>query len=278
MQENPEDNQQPLDIEECEPLLYERSATPLCRICLESDGKLLTACDCSGTQGLVHRKCVREWATKYANDPERCELCKAQWKIEMYSPCERCMQQWNWCMTMTAWYFTIMITFFIFHESSRAPLEFAGFIIYCVYMAILHASWSCTGIGIYRIFRTTVTLGLILGMITLISSQQDYRDRVDYITKDRWASRGEKEEALKELREEYEVDNPWQWEAEGKGGNRQDWLIVWTDVILWCGFYIYIKMNEIHFPDRIVRLSSDSSDESVRNRHWSSSSEESDTV
>jgi len=273
MPENPEDNQLTSDIEECEPLLYERSATPLCRICLDSDGKLLTACDCSGTQGLVHRKCVREWATKYSNDPDRCELCKTTWKIEMYSPCEKCLQQWNWCMTMAAWYFTAMITFIIFHMSSRAPLEFGAFIMYCTYMAVLHASWPCISMGLYRIFRPTITIGLLLGMITLLSSQQDYRDRIDYITKDRWASQGEKNEALKELKDEYEVDNPWQWEAEGKGGNRQDWLIVSLDVILWLGFYVYVKMNDLIVANyNWRRISSDS------NRHWSSSSEESDTV
>jgi hypothetical protein len=115
-----------------------------------------------------------------------------------------------------------------------------------------------------------------MGMLTLISGQQDYRDRVDLIQKDRWATQGEKNEAIKVLRDEYEVDNPWQWEAEGKGGNRQDWLIVWTDIILWCGFYLYVKYHNLHVSSgRIVRLSSDSSDE---NRHWSSSSEESDTV
>ena len=67
------------------------------------------------------------------------------------------------------------------------------------------------------------------------------------------------------------MDNPWQWEVEGKGGNRQDWLIVWVDVILWCGFYIYVKLNDIHMSTHI-RLSSDTTEESY------SSSEESDTV
>jgi hypothetical protein len=118
-----------------------------------------------------------------------------------------------------------------------------------------------------------------MGMITLMSGQQDYRNRVDFIQKDRWATQGEKNSALKELRDEYEVDNPWQWEAEGKGGNRQDWLIVWTDIILWCGFYIYVKYHNLLTSNNVVRLSSDSSEEGFHNsRHWSSSSEESDTV
>ena len=191
MQEIQEDSQLPLDIEECEPLLYDRSPTPLCRICLESDCELLQACDCSGTQGLVHRKCVREWVTKYSNDPTRCELCKSPWKIEMYSQWEKCFQQWNWCMSMGAWYMTIMITFVIFHWGSQKPLEFGAFIMYCLYQAVLHASWPFISIGMYRIFRTTVTLGLVLGMITLLSSQQDYRDRVNIIVRDRWATIGE---------------------------------------------------------------------------------------
>ena len=275
MQENPEDNQLPSNLDEVQPLLYERSATPLCRICLESDGELLTACDCSGTQGLIHRKCVREWVTKYSNDPERCELCKAPWKIEMYPPCEKCMQRWNWCMTMGAWYVTIVFVFFTFHAASRAPLEFGAFGAYMVYMGVLHASWPCINIGLYRIFRTTISIGLALGMVTLMSGQQDYRDRKDLILGDRWASTGEKNEAIQMLRDEYEVDNPWQWEAEGKGGNRQDWLIVWTDIILWAGFYIYVKVNRIISPNRVVRLSSDSSNEG---RYWSSSSEDSDAV
>lgn len=275
MQENPEDNQLTSDIEEIEPLLYERSPTPLCRICLDSEGELLTACDCAGTQGLVHRKCVREWVTKYSNDPSRCELCKAPWKIEMYSPFEKCMQQWNWCMGMGAWYCTIIITFFIFHWGSQKPLEFGAFLMYCTYMAILHAAWPWLSINVYRLFRTTITLGLCLGMITLISGQQDYRDRINLIMRDRWATSYEKKQALDELKKEYEIDNPWQWEAEGKGGNRQDWLIVWVDIILWCAFFLYVKINNITVNEttrNVLRISSSESDES-----WTSE-ESSDTV
>lgn len=70
--------------EETQRLLYERTPTVLCRICLDSTGDFIYPCACNGTQAAVHRECLREWLT-YSNSPERCELCKTKWSWSIFS-------------------------------------------------------------------------------------------------------------------------------------------------------------------------------------------------
>ena len=72
-------------IEETRRLLYERTPTVLCRICLDSAGDFIYPCACNGTQAAVHRECLRLWLT-YSNSPERCELCKTKWSWSIFSP------------------------------------------------------------------------------------------------------------------------------------------------------------------------------------------------
>ena len=50
-----------------------------CYICLESDGKLLSAgsCKCKGSNA-VHKECLNEWL-KTAENPFQCTVCKADY-------------------------------------------------------------------------------------------------------------------------------------------------------------------------------------------------------
>ena len=77
-------NQECPSIEETQRLLYERTPTILCRICLESTGDFIYPCACNGTQAAVHRECLRQWLT-YSNSPDRCELCKTKWSWSIFS-------------------------------------------------------------------------------------------------------------------------------------------------------------------------------------------------
>lgn len=55
-----------------------------CRICLESDGVLISPCGCKGTAGFVHQECIREWMQTKGSDD--CEICKKTFsKEEHYS-------------------------------------------------------------------------------------------------------------------------------------------------------------------------------------------------
>ncbi|CAE8698269.1 unnamed protein product, partial [Polarella glacialis] len=64
---------------------------PMCRICLCLDGSradgdnFLTPCRCSGTQRLVHEKCLREWQWTVIGGPNesralRCSVCDSSFK------------------------------------------------------------------------------------------------------------------------------------------------------------------------------------------------------
>ena len=48
-----------------------------CRICLE-EGNTVNICNCKGTQGEVHLKCIKEWQQHSKNT--KCELCHAEYK------------------------------------------------------------------------------------------------------------------------------------------------------------------------------------------------------
>lgn len=47
-----------------------------CRICLE-DGNTTSVCDCKGTQGQVHIKCVKKWIE--ISGKTQCELCQTEY-------------------------------------------------------------------------------------------------------------------------------------------------------------------------------------------------------
>lgn len=48
-----------------------------CRICLEDEdsGELLSVCNCSGSCGQVHKKCIEEWID--VSHKTHCEICQA---------------------------------------------------------------------------------------------------------------------------------------------------------------------------------------------------------
>ncbi|XP_015921439.1 E3 ubiquitin-protein ligase MARCHF3 [Parasteatoda tepidariorum] len=54
------------------------SSGPICRICHEGDDKedLVSPCRCTGTVGLVHKKCMERWlSSKCNNTVDKCEIC-----------------------------------------------------------------------------------------------------------------------------------------------------------------------------------------------------------
>ena len=56
----------------------------VCRICLESTEKLIRPCNCSGTQGYIHEKCLKTWIlskTKRLKN-SKCEICKVKYEMK----------------------------------------------------------------------------------------------------------------------------------------------------------------------------------------------------
>lgn len=55
-----------------------------CRICLSSNGKLISPCKCKGTIAKVHKSCFEKWLGCQSSD--RCELCRTQIPMEKVFP------------------------------------------------------------------------------------------------------------------------------------------------------------------------------------------------
>lgn len=53
------------------------SDTVACRICLEDDGILISPCDCKGSAGKIHEKCLKKWVKESGS--EVCEICNAEY-------------------------------------------------------------------------------------------------------------------------------------------------------------------------------------------------------
>ncbi|PNF27402.1 hypothetical protein B7P43_G17266 [Cryptotermes secundus] len=67
------------------------SSGSVCRICHEDDTSenLISPCECTGTLGLVHRKCLEKWLS--ASNTTECEICKHQFNTRRY---QRSIWQW----------------------------------------------------------------------------------------------------------------------------------------------------------------------------------------
>lgn len=48
-----------------------------CRICYDSQGPMMTPCDCTGSIAHVHLPCLLQWIVAKPNAKNACELCKA---------------------------------------------------------------------------------------------------------------------------------------------------------------------------------------------------------
>lgn len=65
----------------------------ICKFCYESDGELVNVCECKGSLGYVHIKCLKEWQLKtilnqsthpkyQINSDIICSVCKTEYKIK----------------------------------------------------------------------------------------------------------------------------------------------------------------------------------------------------
>ena len=64
--------------------LVENSQDIECRICFESDGKLLKVCSCSGSIEHVHIKCIKKWIETFPkNHPNHyyCDICHQKYHL-----------------------------------------------------------------------------------------------------------------------------------------------------------------------------------------------------
>lgn len=90
-----------------------------CRICYESDGKLLKVCSCSGSIEYVHPHCIETWIERFPkNHPNHyyCPVCKEKYNlncdkinyIEDESEPDNFIRKWFLCL-----FFILFIIAFI---------------------------------------------------------------------------------------------------------------------------------------------------------------------
>ena len=175
--------QQPPSINEEEQcLLYQRTPTPLCRICYDDTGELIKCCKCSGTQGLVHRKCLRKWVENYATDKDICEICKSEWSIELYTFWESCkMKCDHWCMFVT-FYINLASTVLLFEYCVNYPKHF-GPIYYWIFTQGIVANYIViyNNEDLYSMRLITFMVWYICLFIYLVKEDEPNSDI--YITK-----------------------------------------------------------------------------------------------
>lgn len=58
------------------PIVIIMSPSSECRVCLSSEGELISPCACIGSVQYIHISCLEQWQSKRVNS-DRCELCKA---------------------------------------------------------------------------------------------------------------------------------------------------------------------------------------------------------
>tara|TARA_B100001248_G_C27392236_1_gene463138 strand:+ start:1312 stop:2004 length:693 start_codon:yes stop_codon:yes gene_type:complete len=221
MQNNQEANQLSCINDEEQALLYERTPTPLCRICYESEGELLKACDCSGTQGLVHRKCLKRWITDYAIDKDHCEICKQEWQIDLYTKREKCWKRFKPGLILFSFYLNILFTLILFDTTVRMPLSWSSFTIWMFTYGILGTCNTMTNYNIYiNWFKFTSSSLWMTGLFVYLIQTDSFQDN-------RWKSPDEN------------MNNRWDYET----FNEPLWFITIIDISLWVAKAFIHRIN-----------------------------------
>jgi len=169
---------------------------------------------------------------------------------------------------MLTWYVTIFLSLFNFGYIAARPNEYGAAMLYILFQIMLLAADKYFGKNIYKLFRMTSSLILWGCVVLLLSEQEDYQARKNIImTYSRTVQ--ERETAIEKLKEEYNLDDDWAWPLDNTT-NRQLWIVVALDVLLWAGYttWKYIN-NERAFPrmNNLRMMSTSSEDTSSSEEH-----------
>ena len=66
--------------------IYEEPNLPECRICLESEGELISVCGCNGTTKFVHKECIENWINRFTRDHPnhyKCQICNEKYNLQI---------------------------------------------------------------------------------------------------------------------------------------------------------------------------------------------------
>tara|TARA_Y100001958_G_C20891904_1_gene317735 strand:+ start:105 stop:473 length:369 start_codon:yes stop_codon:yes gene_type:complete len=99
-------------IEEIE----EEEEEKVCRICLESNGHLISVCGCKGSVKYVHKECIEKWQKVAPTLESRtyCQLCKQKFEYENMHKPRKIYDSIVLCLLLSLICFTaIMVTVFL---------------------------------------------------------------------------------------------------------------------------------------------------------------------
>lgn len=102
-----------------------------CRICLESDGTLISPCACKGTAGYVHEKCLLKWIEE--SKSYECEICKVEYsRAETcgFSPTEYCSGCFRCKTNDDLHVFRISIIFFMWSAIIHSFVALSDYIVF----------------------------------------------------------------------------------------------------------------------------------------------------
>jgi len=167
---------------------YGNNDTMTCRICLENEGCIISACGCTGTCGAIHLECLQQWIDVSA--ATSCEICKVPYEHPLltYDKPGRSMirplriltiivasfqgvtividsneQEQKVLMVLSVCIFNIshyLLLFMAFHESN-APEQISLIWICTVFLAVVA---TCTLFGFH--LNIYILFGCLCNMIT----------------------------------------------------------------------------------------------------------------
>lgn len=106
----------------------------LCRICYEEDGELISVCQCSGSAGLVHSKCIEKWII--ISGRKHCEICKEKYTIQIETP----LQCSPACFIILGMILSVIYALFLKHHIETYPSDFWSVVTLSILVNTIYAS------------------------------------------------------------------------------------------------------------------------------------------
>ena len=133
-----------------------------CRICMEREDELIRPCKCSGSMGVIHRKCLDKWrktTSLFGNNNERavrCEICHEYYQFDT----EITEIRYNKCRIFTE----VFLCFLLLHVSGFVfGIFMTGFGEITTTIAVKHMN-----IYLYQYIFGNVCIHLLVGLCVVI--------------------------------------------------------------------------------------------------------------
>lgn len=150
-----------------------------CRICLDDDGVLISACRCKGfDHGYTHEECLRKWVE--TSDRTRCEICNEKYTITERCGCSFSEYMYKFCtfhaesvveyqlLSVGTMLLSILYLIICFFTPDEAFSEMAGLNTYTIVLALMSFQIYDRGRSPYFVLNVGVLWKLSYGVSVLI--------------------------------------------------------------------------------------------------------------